>query len=53
MVARVAYNFEQHRHAEACLLAIRLRLERGWELVSLRGGTGGPFVALYRKSDPS
>jgi hypothetical protein len=51
MVTHLAYNEERYRTPVDCLNGIRRHLERGWELLQLRGPSPGPFVALFRMQD--
>jgi hypothetical protein len=45
---RVSYDESHCIDASDCVSAIREHLERGWQLVLLRGAANGPFVALFR-----
>lgn len=51
MIHHVAYREEHYSCPAACIRGIRELLAQDWRLVELRGGTLGPFLALWRKDD--
>ena len=51
MIHHVAYHEEHYRCPATCIRGIRELLALDWRLVELRGGTLGPFLALWRKDD--
>lgn len=51
LIHYVAYREEHYSCPAACILGIRELLAQDWRLVELRGGTLGPFLALWRKDD--
>lgn len=51
LIHYVAYREEHYSCPATCIRGIRELLAQDWRLVELRGGTLGPFLALWRKDD--
>lgn len=51
LIHHVAYREEHYSCPATCIRGIRELLAQDWRLVELRGGTLGPFLALWRKDD--
>lgn len=47
MVSHVSYQEEHFTTSDRCLDAIRQHIERGWQVVQVRGPSHGPFVVMF------
>lgn len=48
MVTHLSYTEEQYANATECIAGIRSYIERGWEVLQLRGPRRGPFLVVFR-----